>query len=194
MPTYVLIAINVAVYIYTSFLSGDALVTDQVITARFGQYNDLVLRGEFWRLFTAMFIHANVVHIFGNMFFLLIFGLRAEDLFDLKEYLFVYFMSGLSGGLLSLMLGPNVISVGASGAIFGVLGACTIYFRRAFGQSILSALIYSFFIFAINVGPNVNLLAHLGGLVVGLLIGYILATSRKPKSATSYTYTYSYSV
>ena len=194
MPTYVLIAINVAVYIYTSFLSGDALVTDPDITTRFGQYNSLVLRGEFWRLFTAMFIHANIVHIFGNMFFLLIFGLRAEDLFDLKEYLFVYFMSGLSGGLLSLMLGPNVISVGASGAIFGVLGACTIYFRRAFGQSILSALIYSFFIFAINVGPGVNLLAHLGGLVVGLLIGYVLATSRKPKSATSYTYTYSYPV
>ncbi len=194
MPTYVLIAINIAVYVYTSFLSGDILVTDRLVTGTFGQFNESVLRGEYWRLFSAMFIHANIVHIFGNMFFLLIFGLRAEDFFDLKEYFLVYFLSGLSGGLLSLLLGPNVVSVGASGAIFGVLGACTIYFRRAFGQSILSALIYSFFLFAMNVGPGVNLLAHLGGLVVGLLIGYFLAASRKPKPVGTYTYTYSHTV
>ena len=66
-----------------------------------------------------MFIHADILHIFGNMFFLLIFGLRAEDMFDVKEYMLIYFLSGLCGGLLTLLFWPaDTVSVGASGAIF----------------------------------------------------------------------------
>jgi rhomboid protease GluP len=193
MPTYILIAANVIVYVFTSIQSGDLFVTSNNVIGEWGQDNFLVLEGEVWRLFTAMFIHANVVHIFGNMFFLLIFGLRAEDFFDVKEYLLIYFLSGLTGGLLSLLLGPYVNSVGASGAIFGVLGAATIYSRRAFGQSIFSALLYSFFLLAMNFGPGVNVMAHIGGLVAGLLIGYVLAMSRRPERTHTYSYTNSYS-
>jgi rhomboid protease GluP len=193
MPTYILIAANVIVYVFTSIQSGDLFVTSNNVIGEWGQDNFLVLEGEVWRLFTAMFIHANVVHIFGNMFFLLIFGLRAEDFFDVKEYLLIYFLSGLTGGLLSLLLGPYVNSVGASGAIFGVLGAATIYSRRAFGQSIFSALLYSFFLLAMNFGPGVNVMAHIGGLVAGLLIGYGLAMSRRPERTHTYSYSYSYS-
>jgi rhomboid protease GluP len=193
MPTYILIAANIVVYAFTSVLSGDMFTTSGYVIYEWGQYTPFVLEGEVWRLLTAMFIHANIVHIFGNMFFLLIFGLRAEDLFDVREYFLIYLLSGLVGGLLSLPLAPNVFSVGASGAIFGVFGACTIYFRRAIGQSIVSALMYSFFLLMMNVGPGVNVLAHLGGLVAGLLMGYGLAVSRKPKPTHGYKYTYSYS-
>jgi rhomboid protease GluP len=189
MPTFVLIAANVGVYAFTSILSGDLTTSQEVVNA-FGQINTNVWNGEVWRLFTAMFVHANIVHIFGNMLFLLIFGLRAEDMFDIREYLLIYFLSGLSGGFLTLILGPSdIVSIGASGAIFGVLGATMIYARRSIGQSILSALIYVFFLFIINLGPDVNWLAHLGGLGAGLLIGYALGSSRriKPK-VDKYTY------
>jgi rhomboid protease GluP len=190
MPTYVLIAANVAVYAFTSILSG-SLTTGDDVAAAFGQINAAVWNGEAWRLFTAMFIHADIVHIFGNMFFLLIFGLRAEDMFDIKEYLLIYLLSGLSGGLLTLTLWPpETLSIGASGAIFGVLGATIIYARRSIGQSIMGALIYAFFFFIINVGANVNYLAHLGGLATGLLIGYALAASRRYKPRVTYEYRY----
>jgi rhomboid protease GluP len=179
-----LIAVNVAVYIFTSILSG-SLTTSMAVLDTLGQINANVWNGEVWRLFTAIFVHADILHIFGNMFFLLIFGLRAEDMFDLKEYLLIYFLSGLSGGLLTLVLWPpDTLSVGASGAIFGILGATIIYARQSIRQSIIGALIYAFFFFVINLGPNVNYLAHLGGLATGLLIGYVLATSRRNKPAT----------
>jgi rhomboid protease GluP len=191
MPTYVLIAVNVAVYAFTSILSG-SLTTSEDVVLKFGQINANVWNGEAWRLFTAIFVHANIVHIFGNMFVLLIFGLRAEDMFDIKEYLLIYFLSGLSGGLLTLVFWPaDSISIGASGAIFGILGATMIYARRAIGQSIMSALIFAFFLFIINsIGPDVNYLAHLGGLAAGLLIGYALAASRRSKRSSAYEYNY----
>jgi rhomboid protease GluP len=185
MPTYVLIAANVAVYAFTSILSGSLTTGDDVL-GRLGQINANVWNGEVWRLFTAIFVHADIVHIFGNMFFLLIFGLRAEDMFDIKEYVLIYLLSGLSGGLLTLALWPpETLSIGASGAIFGVLGATIIYARHSIGQSIMGALIYAFFFFIINaLGTNVNYLAHLGGLATGLLIGYALAASRRHKRVT----------
>jgi rhomboid protease GluP len=115
------------------------------------------------------------------MFFLLIFGLRAEEIFTDEEYLLIYLLSGLAGNLLTLLFGPNMISAGASGAIFGLFGACTIYIRRAIGQSIISALLFGFFLLLISSGQEVNILAHAGGLAAGLLIGYLLATSHKVK-------------
>jgi rhomboid protease GluP len=184
MPTYVLITVTVAVYAFTSILSGSLTTSDGVVSA-LGQINANVWNGEVWRLFTAIFIHADILHIFGNMFFLLIFGLRAEDMFDIKEYLLIYFLSGLSGGLLTLALWPpNTVSIGASGAIFGVLGATMIYARHSIRQSIMGALLYAFFFFLINLGPDVNYLAHLGGLATGLLMGYALATTRRYKPVT----------
>jgi rhomboid protease GluP len=193
MPTYMLIAANIIVYACTSILGGSVFQTGDNVILTYGQDNFAIMNGEVWRFFTAMFVHADITHIFGNMFFLLIFGLRAEDMFDVKEYLSIYFLSGLAGGFLTLLFLPDSLSVGASGAIFGVLGATVIYIRRAIGQSIISALMYAFFLLAINTGPEVNVAAHLGGLIVGLLIGYLLAATRKPKATYNYRYNYSYS-
>ncbi|MGQ9641107.1 MAG: rhomboid family intramembrane serine protease [Candidatus Bathycorpusculaceae bacterium] len=193
MPTYIIVVLNIAVYIYTSVISGDFMEIGYDVILDYGQVNYYVMSGLYWQLFTAMFIHVNIVHLLGNMFFLLIFGLRAEEMFNIQEYLLIYFLSGLAGNLLTLLFGPFAPpSAGASGAIFGVFGACTIYVRRAFGQSIVGALLYSLFWLMINVRPGVNNLAHLGGLIVGLLIGYVLALRRRSKS--SHTFTYAYSV
>lgn len=183
-PTYILIAINVAIYIAGAIISGNALTTGASVILQWGQVNLLVFQGAFWQLFTSMFIHASIFHLVGNMLFLLIFGLRGEELFSLPEYLGIYLLGGLAGNLLSLVFGVGsgalFVSVGASGAIFSVFGACVIYGRRAVRQSILGALVFAFFLFFINVEPGVNILAHLGGLVLGLVLGYILAATRKP--------------
>jgi rhomboid protease GluP len=192
-PTIILIALNVAVYISTSVVGGNFLNTNIDLMVQYGQVNRLVIDfGYYYQLFTSMFIHADITHIVGNMLFLLIFGLRGEEMFSLPEYLSIYFLGGITGNLLSLLLLPlDTISVGASGAIFSLFGASIIYARRSVSQSIIGALIYAFFLLFISTGPGVNNFAHIGGLVAGLLIGYVLATRRKPE--TRYTISYSYS-
>jgi rhomboid protease GluP len=179
-PTYILIALNVAIYIAGAIVGGNALETGDNVVFTWGQVNDLVFQGAYWQLISSMFIHASIFHLVGNMLFLLIFGLRGEEMFSLTEFLGIYLIGGLVGNLLSLAFGPYFISVGASGAIFALFGACVIYDRRSVRQSILGALVYAFFLFFINTGEGVNILAHFGGLAFGLAAGYIIATHRKP--------------
>ena len=179
-PTYILIALNVAIYIYGAIVGGNAFTTPDSVVYQWGQVNLYVFQGAYWQLFTSMFIHASIVHLVGNMLFLLIFGLRGEEMFSLPEFLTIYLVGGLVGNVLSLVFGPLFVSVGASGAIFAMFGACVIYGRRSVRQSILGALVYAFFLFFINTGENVNILAHLGGLGFGLIVGYLIAATRKP--------------
>lgn len=189
--TYILIAINVIVYIYTSVVGGDFLLTGNSMIYQWGQVGDAVINGAYYQLLTSMFIHASIYHLAGNMIFLLVFGLRCEEMFSLPEYLAIYFFGGLAGNLLSLLFLPLLVpSVGASGAIFAMFGAAIIHARRSVGQSVLSALIYGFFLLFLSAAPNVNNLAHIGGLVVGLIIGYVLGARRK--TGTQYKTTYSY--
>ena len=190
-PTYILIGLNVVFYIYGAIVGGNAFTTSDNFVHQWGQVNLFVFQGAYYQLITSMFVHASIVHLTGNMLFLFIFGLRGEEMFSLPEYLGVYLVGGLVGNLLSLVFGPFFISVGASGAIFALFGACVIYSRRSMRQSILGALVYAFFLFFINTGEGVNILAHLGGLGFGLIVGYLIATHRKQahqeKLRTSYS-------
>jgi rhomboid protease GluP len=178
-PTIILIIANLGVYVFTSVAGGSLLFTSRDLIETLGQDNTLVTNGWYWQLFTSMFIHVDLLHLFGNMLFLLIFGIRAEGLFSRKEFFFIYFASGLSGNLLTLLMPPSTLSAGASGAIFGIFSANAIYLGKTLGQSIMGALMYSFFLLILSAGKNVNLLAHFGGLAAGLVIGYTLAKNRK---------------
>lgn len=178
-PTIILIIANLGVYAFTSVAGGSLLFTSQGLIEILGQDNSRVMNGWYWQLFTSMFVHVDLLHLLGNMFFLLIFGIRAEGLFSKKEFFFIYFASGLSGSLLTLLMPPSTLSAGASGAIFGMFSASAIYLGKTLGQSIMSALMYSFFLLILSTGRNVNLLAHFGGLAAGLIIGYSLAKNRK---------------
>jgi rhomboid protease GluP len=191
--TYILIALNIAVYIYTSLAGGDFLNTSSDMIVQYGQVNVLVLYyGQYYQLFTSMFVHANIAHLAGNMLFLLVFGLRGEEMFSIPEYLAIYLLGGLTGNVLSLWLLPlDVPSVGASGAIFALFGAVAVYARRSISQSIIGALIYAFFLLFLSSGPGVNEFAHIGGLLTGLVIGYLLAIRRKPDVKYSISYSYS---
>jgi rhomboid protease GluP len=190
-PTYILIAVNVIIYVYTSLMGGSFLETNSALVYQWGQVGGLVIEGAYYQLFTSMFIHASIVHLAGNMIFLLVFGLRSEEMFSLPEYLSIYLLGGLFGNVLSLLFLPfDVPSVGASGAIFAMFGAVIIHARRSVGQSVIGALIYGFFLLFLSSAPNVNNLAHVGGLVVGLIMGYALAARRK--RGTEYKVSYSY--
>ncbi len=193
--TAVLVALNVAMFIYTSIIGGDALNTNQIVLIQYGQVNALVLYGGasfLYQLFTSLFVHVSIVHLAGNMLFLLIFGLRGEEMFSLPQYLAIYFLSGLAGNLLSLLplIDPLIPSAGASGAIFGMFGACAIFARRSIGQSVMGAIIFGFFLLIISSGEGVNYLAHVGGLVAGLVIGYVFARRAKPQTTYQINYNY----
>jgi len=179
-PTTFLVIANLLVYVYTSVVGGNFIETGDRALYQWGQFNLYVMNGWYWQLLTSIFVHVDIIHLSLNMFFLLIFGFRAEELFSPEEYFFIYFLSGLSGNLLTLLLmHPLTRSAGASGAIFGIFGACVIYLRKTFGQSIVGALLYSFLLLIMSTGSNVNNYAHFGGLAAGLIIGYGLAKSRK---------------
>jgi rhomboid protease GluP len=180
-PTYALLIANLSVYLYTSLVGGNFLKTNTQILLLLGQVNPFIMQGGYWQLITAMFVHINIVHIASNMLFLFIFGLRAEELFREWEVYMVYFGSGLAGNLLTLIASPYtfMVSAGASGAIFGLFGANTIYLRKLLQRPIVDALFYAFIFFMFSISANVNILAHLGGLVAGLLMGYFIALSRR---------------
>jgi rhomboid protease GluP len=179
-PTTVLVAANVLVYVYTSVAGGNFLETNTNVLLQLGQFNISVWNGAYWQLLTSIFVHVDIIHIALNMLFLVIFGLRAEELFTTEEYFTVYMLSGLSGNLLTLFLmSPFTLSAGASGAIFGMYGASIIYMRKTFGQSIIGALMYAFLLLMLSTGAGVNIIAHFGGLATGLIIGYALAKSRR---------------
>ena len=178
-PSNTLIIANVLVYAYTAVVSGNILIINEDVLLWLGQDNAFVMNGGYWQLFTSIFVHVNLLHLFGNMVFLLIFGIRAEDLFSTEEFFAIYFASGLLGNLLTLLMAPFIVSAGASGAIFGIFGACVIYLRKTFGESVMGALIFSFFLLMLSMSAGVNIIAHFGGLVAGLIIGYALAETRK---------------
>jgi rhomboid protease GluP len=180
-PTIFLVAVNIAFYIFTSVIGGDFIQTSTNVLLQYGQYNLSVWNGVYWQLLTSIFVHVDITHIALNMLFLIIFGLRAEELFTTEEYFTVYMLSGLSGSILTLFMMPiYTLSAGASGAIFGMYGANIIYMRKTFGQSILGALVYSFLLLVLTTGTGVNIIAHFGGLATGLLMGYTIAKSRRP--------------
>ena len=179
-PTTFLVFVNILVYSYTSVIGGNFIQTNHTVLSQLGQFNLYVLRGQYWQLITSVFVHVDITHLALNMLFLVIFGIRAEELFKTEEYFSVYMLSGISGSILTLFLMPiYTISAGASGAIFGMYGANIIYMRKTFGQSIVGALLYAFLLLMLTTGEGVNIVAHFGGLAAGLIMGYALAKSRK---------------
>ncbi len=186
-PTIFLVMANLLVYAYTSVVGGNFIETSESALYQWGQFNLYVMNGRYWQLLTSIFVHVDIIHLSLNMLFLLMFGFRAEDLFSPEECFFIYFLSGLSGNLLTLLWDPLTLSAGASGAIFGVFGASVIYLRKTVGQSIVGALLYSFLLLIMTAGRDVNIFAHFGGLAAGLIIGYAVAKSRKVAREAEYT-------
>jgi len=172
--TLTLIFINVLFFFTISF--------NLEIQYLFVQINYYVIYElELWRLITAMFIHGDILHLFSNMIGLLLFGATLENNLSKFKFLAIYFISGLIGNIFSLILLPiNTISLGASGGVFGLIGAAFVLIAMEKDRSlILIGVIYlSYFIFT-SLAPGINLWAHLFGLLIGILFGYIFISKKK---------------
>ncbi len=193
--TYILIASSSIVYLFSAFFSQSLADMDMQVLVDMGAlFGPLtVLKGEWWRLLTAMFLHGGMTHLLMNMFSLYLVGRGAEMYFDTKSYLSIYFFSGIIGGLVSLYMHPVSVGVGASGAIFGVFGALAGFFlaHRDKIASHSKAFMKDFsIIIAINlvIGltiPSIDVSAHIGGLVVGFIGGFAL--SKNPNWLLAYS-------
>jgi len=170
--TYALIAINVIVFVIgqASGDLGNRLFVDGA------QYRPLIQLGEWWRVFSAMFLHANLAHVGFNMWALFLFGPSLERRFGSVSFATLYVASGLGGGALYHLVGRMEPAIGASGAIFGLFGAliAATYRQRhtAAGRAVFSQLMM---LLALNLAiplivPNVAWEAHVGGLAAGIAI------------------------
>jgi membrane associated rhomboid family serine protease len=179
LVTKVLIGINVLVYL-AEIGSGSGTTgagNGSSVVERFALFGPAVANGDWWRLITSGFLHANVLHIGLNMLILWLVGSPLEEMLGRGRYLLLYFVSLLAGSAGALLQAPLVTTVGASGAIFGLFGALLVleYFAtgqivggQAFGLIVIN-LIFSFAF------SNISWGGHIGGLVGGILGTLVLA-------------------
>ena len=166
-------------------LSGGGYNTYKLV-AYGANFSALVRNGEVYRLVSYMFLHAGILHIVLNMYSLFIVGPRVEDFFGKWKYLLIYLFSGICGGLLSIGLTPNTVSVGASGAIFGLFGAL-IYFGysyRGYIGAIVKSQVLPVVIYNLLMGlfiPGIDMWGHVGGLIGGILTANMLGTIENKK-------------
>ncbi len=175
--SFFFILINVVMWIILEYNGGS---TNMETLLRLGAINvDLIqTTGEYWRLISSVFLHIGFAHLAYNVFALYIFGSRLEKYINIGQYIFIYLFAGLLGGLFSyggsLLMGTNIVAAGASGAIYGLLGAILIL-SKASGQSIdglNSYMMWMIFIFGIVysvISPSVDAFAHIGGFIGGLI-------------------------
>ncbi len=184
LVTHILVGICVAVFIAMLLfkVSPTHPTTEQLL--RWGaNFGPLTLSGQWWRLLSYMFLHIGIVHLAVNMWCLWDLGSLAEHIYGRVTFLAIYVITGLSGAILGLVWHPFVVVAGASGAIFGVAGAliaCFYFGKLPFPKQSIKAALLSLFAFAgYNlflgiVNPRTDNAAHLGGLLSGLLLGFLL--------------------
>lgn len=184
--TPLLILACIAMFVFTIMYQGTgALANVTVETAIKLGANAIgeLQKGELWRLFTYMFLHGSLMHILLNMYSLYVIGSQMETFIGKTKFLLVYVLSGLTGGLLSSALGGNV-SVGASGAIFGLLGAMLYfgYHYRTYLGGVIKSQIIPIIVLNLLIGfsqSTIDNFCHIGGLIGGLLTMMALGVEDK---------------
>ena len=181
--TYAIMAICVIVFALMYILGDGSL--DNITLLRFGANLDVLTKnGEYFRLITCAFLHIGVVHLIFNMYALYIIGPQVESFFGKIKYLSIYLISAVSASILSLAFNTNTISAGASGAIFGLLGALLYFgyhYRVYLGNAIRSQIIPIIIInllFGFTM-TGIDNAAHIGGLIGGVLASMALGVPEK---------------
>lgn len=168
--TLILVGINVVLYLILKVF----LYNDPTLFNALAQYNQAVWDGEIWRLFTSFFLHWDISHIAFNMFGLLVYGATLEHFFTKKLFLITYLASGLFGSIFTLLLeSPLLYAAGASGAIYGIMGACFVILIKENPNYICYSLMYLAIAVYNSFAPGVGTWAHIFGLITGLLFGYL---------------------
>lgn len=178
--TYTIIILNILLYLIEVIKSRNLIDIDIYTLIKMGaKVNVLINSGEIYRLLTSAFLHGGIIHIFFNMSALNIIGREVEAVYGSKRYIAIYVISALGGSVFSYLFKPNSISVGASGAIFGLLGAMLIFGlkeRDKIGKQYMKNILETIglnVIIGITI-PNIDNFAHLGGLILGAITSFIL--------------------
>jgi rhomboid protease GluP len=184
--TQAIFGINVAVFV-VMLLSGVSMLgnpSGQDLVRWGANFGPLTVGGEWWRLLTCVFIHGGLLHIAFNMWCLWDLGRLAESVYGHWTFAAVYFLSGVSASLASVIWNPVILSVGASGAIFGIAGALIASFylgefslpRAAMSGMLRSVVMFvGYNLFFGAVIARTDNAAHIGGLLMGLLLGALIA-------------------
>jgi rhomboid protease GluP len=177
----IIIAVNVAVLILMEVTGGSTRLSNLI---RFGaKDNDLVAAGQYWRLFTSMFLHIGFIHLVFNSLALWTFGRDLERVYGTGRFLLLYLLPGLAGSYASFRFSPYV-SAGASGAIFGLIGVSLVFgfkyrsaipvqLRSRFGTGVIPVIAYNV-LYGLNPRSHIDNFAHLGGLAAGILLTLVL--------------------
>lgn len=188
---WVLLTINVVLFVITHLLSLWQSPQECFPLSPFScalrdlgwKENELIDNGQYWRLLTAMFLHGNLLHIFFNGYALYILGPETERIYGTLRFLALYFLAGLSGSIASYAFSPAP-SVGASGAIFGLVGGLAVFYYLSrdalgdFGRNQLRGMIAIVIInllIGFSAGGIIDNYAHVGGLIGGAAAGWFLA-------------------
>ncbi len=179
--TYLLIIINCIFYFLPNIMGKDVY---QYVINSFCIHGPSIRAGQYYRLITGMFLHGSIIHLFLNCYSLYIVGSQIESFFGKIKYLIIYLFSGLTGSLLSITLSGSTASIGASGAIFGLMGALLyfgfyyrVYLGNAVKTQIIPIIILNLFIgFTI---PGIDNWGHIGGLIGGVLSSMALGVKDK---------------
>jgi len=184
MIALILLAANVIVFAAFAGAGGGVMNADSQMLIRWGSnFGPYTADGQWWRLLSAAFLHGGLVHLAVNMLTLADVGRLCERLFGSGRFLTLYLLSGLAGSAASLWWNPQVNSVGASGALFGVLGATLVFMldrRNGIDPGAMKAHAASMAVFiaygVINglASTNIDNAAHLGGLAAGAVLGFAL--------------------
>lgn len=183
--TYIIIAICIILFILMELSGGS---TNSQVLLKYGANLDvLVKNGEYYRLFTCIFLHIGIMHLLCNMYSLYVIGREVENLFGKVKYIIIFILSGIFGSIMSLAFTHNTISAGASGAIFGLLGALLyfgMHYRTYLGEAIKRSIIP---IIVVNLiigffAEGIDLAAHIGGLVGGVLVAMMVGVPDKSKT------------
>jgi membrane associated rhomboid family serine protease len=185
LVTKALIAVNVLVFLVNLAQGASLGRNGGDLFIRGLLFGPVVADGEWWRLLTAAFLHGSLLHIGFNMLMLWWIGAPVEEALGRGRFLALYLVSALAGSAGALMFAPQAFTVGASGAIFGILGAALVFERQrnyVLGGSALSIILLNLVLtFAV---PNISIGGHVGGLVGGALCG--LALSRLGTAHAAY--------
>ncbi len=181
--TYVLIAINVVAFLIEIGSGGGGLGPGfNSVTIDFGLFGPSVAEGEWYRLVTNGFLHSGLLHIGFNMFALYVIGLLLEPALGTPRYVALYFASLLAGSFGALILSPNALTVGASGAVFGIFGATMVIARGRGMNEIarqLGVLLVFNLVFTFAFSKYISVGGHLGGLAGGLICAAAIVAGEK---------------
>ncbi|UZR95247.1 rhomboid family intramembrane serine protease [Chondrinema litorale] len=195
--TPILIILNVSIFILMLLAGVHILTPESQDLINWGaNFKPYTLDGGWLRLLTSCFLHAGILHLLLNMYALLYIGVLLEPLLGKSRFLSAYLISGIAASLASLWWNDLTVSVGASGAIFGMYGVLlALLLNNIIGSAVKKAMLtsISFFIgynilYGIRTDSGIDNAAHIGGLLSGVVIGYALIPSLKNYNNTSYKY------